>query len=86
MEEVLAGSAKGNIFCLHGGEHNLRLEAGTPEDRTTKGQDDIASMAAGTMWVLWVFIAIEPGKISIRIAVHTRGGGWGHDELFVRSA
>jgi hypothetical protein len=53
-----------------------------PEDRATKFQDNIASTAAGAMWILWMFMAIEPGKISIRIAVHTGRGGWGHDEPF----
>ena len=63
---------EGNVLSVGGAEGNLCLKAGTPEDRATKGKDNISSATLGTMGILCMFMSIETSKVSIRVTVHTR--------------
>ena len=71
-KEVFACRTEGNVLCFHGRKGNLSLQMRAPKDRSTKSQDDIASATAGAMGVQRVLMAIEPSKVSFRVAIHMR--------------
>jgi hypothetical protein len=43
-----------------------------PKDRATEDIDGIAGAALSTMGILWVFVSLQTGKVSIRIAINLK--------------
>ena len=81
--EISHGLRQSNIFSFHCRKGNLSLQTGVPKDRTTKGQDDIASVTAGTVGVLGVLMTIKTSKVHVLVAIHTGYGRRGHNEPFI---
>jgi hypothetical protein len=77
-KEVLVCHAEGNVRCFYGGRA-ISVCRWKLHRTGTKGQDDIASAAAGTMGVQGVLMSIETSKVSIRITIHMRIRGCGHN-------
>jgi hypothetical protein len=71
-KEVFACRAEGNVLRFHSRKSNLSLQMGMPKNGTTKGQDHIPSATASTMGVQGTLMAIETGKVSVRVTIHMR--------------
>ncbi len=75
-QEFTATTSQGNDLCFHGGSGCLGLKIGRPKDGASGNCNDIDRATAHTNGVIVVLIAIETGKISVRVGINTNGCGW----------
>jgi hypothetical protein len=72
-EEITAGSAESNVFCLHGRkQRDLRLHFARPDDRAVGKCDDMPSSTADAVGIIAVFVFPEPSKVCIGVAIEMK--------------
>ncbi len=74
-QEFAATTSQGNDPCFHGGSGCLGLKFGRPKDGASDNCNDIARATVHTNRVIVVLIAIETGKIIVRVGINTNGCG-----------
>jgi hypothetical protein len=75
-EEIFAGLAERNVFCLHCGEGDLSLKLTLPNNGAVGNTDNTASTTSDTMWILGVFMVVETSEVGVRIAINVEYIGW----------
>jgi hypothetical protein len=74
-QKFAATTSQGNDLCFHSRNSCLSLKFRRPVDRTSCNCNDISCATLNAYGVIVVLIAIETGKISVRVGINPNGCG-----------